>query len=163
MPDEAPDLAALVLEVAAETLPAELQRLGPAGEAALAQQYDCTVAALPLAYAEALRGPLLSPPGDATTKLQPSLPEVDLRSLAALYWRCSVAVQQMPLAALASLARHHEDIQPLLPPASAPEAERRHALVRAVLPRFAMTCVTRADAEAAAKRKVRSPRPCPCP
>lgn len=70
--------------------------------------------------------------------------------VADLYWRCSLAVVQMPLASLRSLASHHPDLTPHLAPEGAGrEVEERIPLVRAVLPRFSMACTTREEKETA--------------
>ena len=59
----------------------------------------------------------------------------------------------MPLAALRALASHHADLSVHLAPADAPEPEARASLVAALLPRFAMTCTTRDEADADARRR----------
>ena len=59
----------------------------------------------------------------------------------------------MPLASLKALAKHHADLQQHLPADDAEEAVRRAGLVAAILPRFAMACITEEEAAAAAKRR----------
>ncbi|KAL1498583.1 hypothetical protein AB1Y20_013898 [Prymnesium parvum] len=142
-----------VLSSASRVLPAELDRLPPPALAELAASLGCDEASLQHFLTESCAPGLLHPPGDALPKLDERSSAEEVRMLAELYWRCSVALVQMPEGALASLARHHVDLAPFLasPEASAPE--RRMALVRAVLPRFAMVCTTREEAEEAERRK----------
>ena len=141
----------VVLRSAATVLPTELSR---ARKEAVAESIGCTADGLEAFLIESYIEPLLQPFGDAMPKLTDASSEQDASMLSDLYWRCAVAVTMMPLGALKGLARHHEDLTPFLAAADAPEPEQRLALVRAILPRFSMVCTTRAEAEAAERRKL---------
>jgi hypothetical protein len=156
--DDLSDLKAFALSVAAEVLPREIERLS-AGELATLQSLcsEDEQTMLVDALASSFVTFLLVPPGDATSKLSAALPEPEKFGLAELYWRCIVAVALMPEASLENLARHHPDLQKghlcRGDGESASTVPRRRLLVEAILPRFAMTCTTREDAEAAERRK----------
>ena len=139
-------------------LPQELERLDPATCTQLEDLWSTPAARskeVPLwrILAVALVEPLLRPPGDATSKLTDGIPEAEAAMHADLFWRCAVAVALMPASALEGLAKHHADLAPHLAPRDAPAAERQRALVRCVLPRFSMVCVTAEEARANAKRR----------
>ena len=157
--DDLSDLKAFALSVAAEVLPREIERLS-AGELATLQSLcsEDEQTMLVDALASSFVTFLLVPPGDATSKLSAALPEPEKFGLAELYWRCIVAVALMPEASLENLARHHPDLQKGHlcrggDGETASTVPRRRLLVEAILPRFAMTCTTREDAEAAERRK----------
>lgn len=156
--DDLSDLKAFALSVAAEVLPREIERLS-AGELATLQSLcsEDEQTMLVDALASSFVTFLLVPPGDATSKLSAALPEPEKFGLAELYWRCIVAVALMPEASLENLARHHPDLQKghlcRGTCETASTVPRRRLLVEAILPRFAMTCTTREDAEAAERRK----------
>ena len=154
----ADELKAFAMSVAAEVLPRELERLSTdelATLQSLCSEDEQTM--LVDALASSFVTFLLVPPGDATSKLSAALPEPEKLALAELYWRCIVAVALMPEPSLENLARHHPDLQKghLAKGYSetASTVPRRRLLVEAILPRFAMTCTTREDAEASERRK----------
>lgn len=154
----ADELKAFARSVAAEVLPRELERLSTdelATLQSLCSEDEQTM--LVDALASSFVTFLLVPPGDATSKLSAALPEPEKLALAELYWRCIVAVALMPEPSLENLARHHPDLQKghLAKGYSetASTVPRRRLLVEAILPRFAMTCTTREDAEASERRK----------
>lgn len=156
--DDLSNLKAFALSVAAEVLPREIERVS-AGELATLQSLcsEDEQTMLVDALASSFVTFLLVPPGDATSKLIAALPEPEKFGLAELYWRCIVAVALMPEASLENLARHHPDLQKghlaKGDGETASTVPRRRLLVEAILPRFAMTCTTREDAEAAERRK----------
>ena len=142
-------LLTIVRESAAATLPGELARLGP-GVGAVAEAHGATPDTLVEKLTDLYIEPLLNPLGTAKPKLTASTPTTDARAMADLYWRCLVAMQMMPLASFKALARHHSDLQAHLPAAGDDE---RRGYVTALLPRFAMTCITEEEAAAAAERR----------
>ena len=142
-------LLEVVRESAAVTLPGELARLGP-GVSAVADAHGATPDTLVERLTDLYVEPLLNPLGTATPKLTASTPATDARAMADLYWRCLIAMQMMPLASFKALARHHNDLQAHLPEAGDDE---RRGYITALLPRFAMTCITEEEAAAAAERR----------
>jgi len=151
-----PRLCAIALARAEQILPVELLRTPPPSRARLADLWGAGNGrdeALPRSIANALVSPLLQPLGTATSKIVESTPDADAAAHADLYWRCAIAVSLMAPAAVEGIARHHADLAAHLLPASAPADDRQRALVRAVLPRFAMVCTTAEEARAAEKRR----------
>jgi len=103
-----------VLQSAARILPTELSVLGDSASG-LAADLGCgSVEGLQEFFITHFADALLNPPGEAMSKLTGASSEHDVAMLADLYWRCAVAVCQMPLAALKNLARHHSDLGPPL-------------------------------------------------
>ena len=152
------DARTFALEIAAETLPRELERVGSDGLKTLAEVCAMTddaaisMTTVGSALADQLVPHLLAPPGeDVTPKLHDGTDPAEARAIAELYWRCAVAVGLMPSVALEALARHHKDLTAYLGEPDAPT--RRSLLVRGLLPRFAMVCTTREEAEAAERRR----------
>jgi hypothetical protein len=149
------DLGRFARLIAAEVLPRELGRFGEADRAQVSALWppspECET--VEDALAAALSSVLLDPPGDATSKLQCGMEEVEARAVAELFWRCAAAVCLMPKTSLVALARHHEDLQAHLDGAEGDELARHRVLIKAVLPRFAMSCTSRAEAEAAERRR----------
>ena len=126
-------LREVVLASAAEVLTAELRRLPEESVATIASDCAFEVTNVQDQLIALCLEPLLSPLGDATTKLSDASSEHEIRMVADLYWRCCVAVAQMPLAVLQGLARHHTDLMPFLAAPDASVHEQRRALVRAIL------------------------------
>ena len=147
---------AAALAVATERLPFELARLDAKALELLARVCSAPSdepEALVSPFAKFHLGPFLRPLGDCKPKVTAESSDDETRSLAELYWRCSVALYQMPLAALQALASHHSDLATHLEPKDAEPDVQRIPLVLALLPRFSMVCTTREEAEAAVRRR----------
>ena len=99
---------AYALRVAAEVLPRELEHVTSSDAATLQSLCSDEEPTLAAMLASSFVTFLLSPPGDATSKLTSTLPESEGRGLAELYWRCLVAVALMPEPVLENLASHYE-------------------------------------------------------
>ena len=138
-----------------QKLAEELAMLHPQKRTELASQWHGhREEGLPCAIASQLTDVLLTPPGDATSKIAADEGGATMNDVhIELFFRCAMAVALMPTAALKSLARHHPDLLPHLAPPSASASERHRRLVQCVLPRFSMTCVTRAEQEANERRR----------
>ena len=94
---------AVALEVAAARMPTELSRMSGEGRVLIARvcgapSDEATDLAGP--FAAFHLGPLFEPLGDCTPKTTAQSSEEEVRTLAELYWRCSIALYQMPLASL---------------------------------------------------------------
>ena len=104
--------------------------------------------------------PLLFAPAGGFVSTLREKSEVEVRAKSNLFWRCAVALLAMPISALRAIAvqkcAHVPSLKALVPPRGDTSTKAHMRLVRAVVPWFSMTALSREQVAESERRKAKA-------